>query len=54
MLFQLKIYGFRYITDYRNQNRSKHVKCVTNTLNTYTPNIYYTVPKFVENNAEIF
>lgn len=32
----------------------KHGRCVINTLNTYTPNIYYAVSKFIENNAEMF
>lgn len=29
--------------------QSKNVKCVTNTLNSYTHNIYYAVSKFIEN-----
>lgn len=28
--------------------QSKNVKCVTNTLNSYTRNIYYAVFKFIE------
>lgn len=29
--------------------QNKNVKCVTNTLNSYTRNIYYAVFKFIEN-----
>lgn len=34
------------------ESQSKRVKCVTNTLNSYTLNIYYAMSKFIENNAE--
>lgn len=54
MLLQLKnvwVYVHYWL---QNQNLEAKIKCVTNTLNSHTSNIYYTVPEFVENNAEIF